>query len=176
MSEQNYVGIKPKHCSECGRDYTPIIHSDECPHDKVAIGEQDELVQEIIRDTEKALRKDDDLLLRVGRGHWEEIVPLVLAKLKAMGYVKEDDLRARLNAEIRLEYGTKVFKKGKALGKRERIDEGYVKWDREKVAKGIYKIDEPYGEEWDRIEYTPFKEMYLRKADQLKEILIGGEK
>ena len=60
-------------------------------------------------------------------------------------------------------------------GKIEDAKQHYVKWDREKVAKGLYKIDEPYGEEWDRIEYTPFKEMYLRKADQLKEILTGGK-
>jgi len=44
MNEQHYVEIKPKRCTECGEDYTPIIHSDECPHDKVGVSEQDELL------------------------------------------------------------------------------------------------------------------------------------
>ena len=44
MSKQNYVGIKPKNCCDCGKDYTPIIHSDECPHDRINVREQDVLV------------------------------------------------------------------------------------------------------------------------------------
>jgi len=53
MSEQHYIEIKPKHCSKCGKDYTPIIHSNECPHDKIDVGGQDELldlVKEIVAD------------------------------------------------------------------------------------------------------------------------------
>jgi len=42
-SEQNYVEIKPKRCTKCGEDYTPIIHSDECPHNKVGVSEQKRL-------------------------------------------------------------------------------------------------------------------------------------
>ncbi|MBA7499218.1 hypothetical protein ES704_01958 [subsurface metagenome] len=40
---------------------------------------QDEL---LLKEIEAELRKDTDLLLRVGRGHWEDVVPIVLAKVK----------------------------------------------------------------------------------------------
>lgn len=38
-----YIEIKPEHCKKCGKDYTPIIHSNECPHSKI-VTEQDGLL------------------------------------------------------------------------------------------------------------------------------------
>jgi len=55
ISEQLYVEIKPKHCTECGEDYTPIIHSDECPHDKVGVSEQKRLDRSELREKIKNL-------------------------------------------------------------------------------------------------------------------------
>ena len=40
MNGQNYVGIEPKHCIECGKDYTPVVCSGKCPHNKIDVNEQ----------------------------------------------------------------------------------------------------------------------------------------
>ena len=51
---------------------------------------------------------------------------------------------------------------------------GYVKWDREKVARLMYEggAPKPYFD-WDTVREQD-KNYYLRQADQLKEILTGG--
>lgn len=114
MSELNYVEIKPKHCTECGKDYTPIIHSDECPHNKVGVSEQDEL---LLTDEgiEEKLDNDWDGLDRFSLVQY--VQEFILAKAKP---IIEKQLRAELNAEIRIELGSKAFEKGKEQ-ERERI-------------------------------------------------------
>ena len=36
----------------------------------------------LLTEIAQELRKDDDLLLRVSRGHWEDIVPIILTKFR----------------------------------------------------------------------------------------------
>lgn len=56
---------------------------------------------------------------------------------------------------------------------------GYVKWDREKVAEKVYKwrtkhIDNQMWIPWNGLKEES-KDYYRKDADQLKEILTGGE-
>ncbi len=96
-----------------------------------------------------------------------------VTKLKAMGYeqVWEDCYNC---------YGAKKYKSSidgkeydcptcKGTGKLTK----YVKWDREKVADWFYKLyKEAFGDFTRDCELT--KQGYLERADQLKEILTGG--
>ncbi len=50
---------------------------------------------------------------------------------------------------------------------------GYVRWDREKVAEMFCGIDWNTGSWETRTDYG--KERYYKQADQLKEILTGGD-
>lgn len=44
----DYIGIKPKHCEKCGRDYTPVIFGDECPHSRLETEQDKELFEPIL--------------------------------------------------------------------------------------------------------------------------------
>ncbi len=102
----------------------------------------------------------------------------IIAKLKAMGYEQvwrecpdcidgkifsEPSIKGR-DASATLSWGTIDCLTCKGTGKKRKL----VKWNSEKVAEKLSKIAHPCdGEEWDRIKYTPYKEMYRNYADQL---------
>ena len=52
-------------------------YSPDCPKCR-----EDKSRDNLLTEIAEELRKDDDLLLRVGRGHWEDVVPIILAKIR----------------------------------------------------------------------------------------------
>ncbi len=109
------------------------------------------------------------------RAFGELIARAQVAKLKAMGYESPEEVKK--GEEEVYENGKR---EGYSIGRADAETEGYVKWDREKVAELIMNRDYEAGECWCSwkaksagAEIT--RKYYRGTADQLKEILTGGE-
>ncbi len=119
------------------------------------------------------LVSDGDDTEKVSLGIANVVEPIIIAKLKAMGYEPPDkclecDGDGRQDRHFDRCFSNRCPNcNGYGWIKR-------LKWDREKVAKRLTTFI--YGDvaEWDDL--TPDgKELMLSKADQLKEILTGGK-
>ncbi len=122
------------------------------------MADNEQELEEIIGGTEKELKADDDLLLRVGRGHWEDVVPIILAKLKAMGYKSPEEVKGLVKGIM------DVYEEDGAL----------VKWDREKVAELCFSCNYlTSSTSWSEAKKAETERAY-EQADQLHKELTGG--
>ena len=92
-----------------------------------------------------------------------------VSKLKAMGYKSPEEVEAEKIVSYQVG----------SVDQREWLEkDGWLEWDREKVAKEYHKTfavaEKLSDKSWDALQDS-VKLWFLSKADQLKEILTGGE-